>query len=69
MLRFRVALTPVTPCSGRTGNAKDRVSTYGLLVALAEDSGLGDPDPYFAAEPGIAVSATAVTPVRAGVAA
>jgi hypothetical protein len=42
---------------------------YGLLVALAEDSGLGDPDPYFAAEPGIAVSATAVTPVRAGVAA
>jgi len=42
---------------------------YGLLVALAEDSGLGDPDPYFAAEPGIAVSATAVTPVRAGAAA
>jgi hypothetical protein len=42
---------------------------YELVVALAEDSGLGDPDPYFAAEPGIAVSATAVTPVPAGVAA
>jgi len=36
---------------------------YELLVALAEDSGLGDPDPHFAAERGITVSAIAVTPV------
>jgi len=36
-----------------------------LLVALAEDSGLGDPDPYFAAERGITVSTIAVTPVPA----
>ena len=56
-LRRRDALTPQKHLS--------RVSTYGLLVALAEDSGLGDPDPYFAAKPGIAVSATAVTPVPA----
>ena len=38
---------------------------YGLLVALAEDSGLGDPDLHFAAERGITVSAIAVTPVPA----
>ena len=36
---------------------------YELVVALAEDSGLGDPDSYFAAERGITVSAIAVTPV------
>jgi hypothetical protein len=42
---------------------------YELLVALAEDSGLGDPDPYFAAERGITVSAITVTPVPAGAAA
>ena len=60
-LRRRDALTPQKHLS--------RVSTYGLLVALAEDSGLGDPDPYFAAERGITVSAIAVTPVPAGAAA
>jgi hypothetical protein len=38
---------------------------YGLLVAIAEDSGLGDPDLHFAAERGITVSAIAVTPVPA----
>jgi DNA-binding response OmpR family regulator len=42
---------------------------YELLVALAEDSGLGDPDPHFAAEREITVSAIAVTPVPAEAAA
>jgi hypothetical protein len=42
---------------------------YELVVALAEDSGLGDPDPHFAAERGITVSTIAVTPVPAEAAA
>ncbi len=42
---------------------------YELLVALGEDSWLGDPDHYFAAERGITVSTIAVTPVPAETAA
>jgi hypothetical protein len=42
---------------------------YGLLVAITEDSGLGDPDLHFAPERGITVSAITVTPVPAGAAA
>jgi hypothetical protein len=56
----RNALFGPIPVTQQTGP-----STYELLAALAEDPRLGDPDPHFAAERRITVSAIAVTPVPA----